>query len=109
MNSVPTERDWDVANTIIKQIKATDFWFLARIGYNSPSYTKNSLTFKVRGAKVGYANVKITLNSMDTYDVEVFKVRRSKLDIKITTVYESSEGVYFDGLVQVLKYAVDGN
>jgi hypothetical protein len=94
--------DEQVAKTIISQIKSIDFWFLASIGYNSPSFYKNSLSFKVNGSKVGHAWVKITLNSMDTYDIEVFKIRKFKaIDLG------KSEGVYSDMLVDVLKNLVE--
>lgn len=102
-----TETSKNIAQTIIDQIKATDFWFLARVGYNSPSFLNNTLHFKVNGSKVGYAYVSITLNSMDTYDIQVFKIRRAKFDIK-KTILGTSEGIYSDGLVQALNYLVEG-
>lgn len=92
-----------VARTIISQIKEADYWFLARIGYNSPSFGKNSVSFKVNGSKVGHAWVKITLNSLDTYDIEVFKIRKFKL-----VELGSANGIYCDMLVNSLKDLVEG-
>lgn len=97
----------EIANNIIKQIKSLDFWFLASIGYNSPAVVENGVVFKVRGSKVGYAYVKITLNAMDTYTVEVFKVRRVKWEIKHTELAKV-EGLYWESLVDVLKSSVEG-
>lgn len=97
----------EVAQTILSQIKALDYWFLARIGFNSASYSNNSLNFKVNGSKVGRADVKITLNSMDTYDITVSKTRKSGFTY-VTKELGKSEDIYCDGLVDSLNYLVEG-
>lgn len=97
----------EIANEIIRQIKAIQYFFLASIGFNSPAAVENGVTFKVNGRKVGYAYVEIKLNAMDTYDVRVFKVRRVKFDIKVTELGKSQD-VYSDNLVSVLSSLVDG-
>ncbi len=98
----------EVARTILAQINASGYWTRARWGYNSPSYTENSLSFKVNGAKVGHAWVKITLTPMDVYTVEVFKVRRIKSAPYVKrTELAMIENVYFDMLVSVVTSAID--
>lgn len=102
-----TTANIEIANEILKQIRAMDFWFLAAIGYNSPIAIENGVRFKVNGAKVGYAYVEIKLNGLDLYDVRVFRVRRVKFDIKVTELGNAKD-IYFDNLIEILSRLVDG-
>lgn len=94
-----------IANEIIKQLKAFDFWALARWGakdYRSMSDNgdrRGGLQFKCSGSKVvrgGYASIE--LMPSDTYTVKVVKIIGEKM-----TVLGECQGVYFDGLVEVLE------
>lgn len=106
-NTMIQKTDLTVAKTILAQINATDYWARARWGYNSPVASNDSLTFKVNGAKVGHAYVKVTLTPLDVYKVTVFKIRRCKFEIK-NTVLGEMDGIYFDSLVRVITSLIDG-
>ncbi len=97
----------EIANTILAQIKTLSPMALISWGYQAGSYSDNSITFKVKGRKSGFAWVNITLSGDDTYKVKVFKVRRVKWEIRETVVLEQS-GIYFDSLVSVLDGAIEG-
>lgn len=107
-NTMIQKTDPTVAKTILAQINASDYWARARWGYNSPVYSNDSLSFKVNGAKVGHAWVKVTLTPSDAYTVEVYKFRKVKWDFK-KTEFAKIEDVYFDSLVRVITSAIDGN
>lgn len=70
--------------------------FIAMTGANSFVKDKNSIAFKVPKAMNGINFVKITLNEMDTYDMEFGSIRAGKRKtIKIV------EGIYNDQLQEI--------
>lgn len=87
-NPVPME--------IYKQIGRKAFLMLG--AKNIVSHSKeNALSFRIRGSnKVNY--IKITLNSMDTYDVEYGKIRGDKYH-----VVAEDKGIYDDMLLKSIE------
>jgi len=87
--------DPTVANTILAQLGGNRFRVMT--GAKGFVYSDNTLNFRLPGGggfcKDGINAVRVTLNSMDLYDVTYSKVRGSK----IVTVAES-EGLYADML-----------
>lgn len=91
-----------VAKTIFTQINSIDPQARARWGYNSPSCDSSSLTFKVKGSKVGYAYLKISLDPSDTYTIETFKVRKNQ-----KKPLQKIDGIYANDLVDTIDGMVD--
>jgi len=87
-NPVPME--------IYKQIGRKAFFMLG--AKNIVSHSKeNALSFRIRGSnKVNY--IKVTLNSMDTYDVEYGKIRGDKYH-----VVAEDKGIYDDMLLKSIQ------
>lgn len=89
------ETDKTVAITILNQLGGNKF--RAMTGAKDFYATNNSMGFRLPGGggfcKNGVNYVKITLNSMDTYDVEFKRIRGHK----ITDVAEHA-GIYNDML-----------
>lgn len=102
-----SQNDPSVAKEILNQIKSLSPWALMSWGYSQDTYSNNSISFKVNGKKVGHAYVKISLNFMDTYDIEVFKFRKSGFDM-VKKELGKSEGIYCDQLVEVLDRHIEG-
>jgi hypothetical protein len=85
--------DTTVANEIVRQIGGMGR-ISAMIAAHNFQATDNSVTFKFKGSRK--ANIiKITLNSMDLYDLEFIKYSPSKYTL--TTVKEEN-GIYNDML-----------
>ena len=87
--------DMTVAKTILRQLGGNKF--RAMTGAKNFVGTDNSLSFRLPGGggfcKNGINSVRITLNSMDLYDVVYMRIWGSK----VKTVEEVS-GLYFDSL-----------
>ena len=92
--SVDIDAEMSVATTIRDQIGHKALYML---GAQNIGGTENSLSFKIRGTNK-VSHIKITLNSMDTYDVEFFKIRGSK----ISTV-NKVDGIYADQLLEIIE------
>lgn len=67
--------------------------FIAMTGAKNFVKTENSLSFRITNAKNSINYVKITLNSMDTYDMEFGRINKSGYK-----VISSAEGIYNDQL-----------
>ena len=87
-----------VAQTILNQLGGYSR-LNAMVGLKNVIARDNGLSFKikVRGTKANY--VKITLNSLDLYDLEIGKVIGAK---KYTVKYTSSN-IYFDMLKPIIE------
>jgi len=85
----------ETARTILEQLGGNKF--RAMTGANRFAGTENSLSFRLPGSggfcRDGINAVRVTLNSLDLYDVIYFKIRGTKMK----TVSESS-GLYADML-----------
>jgi hypothetical protein len=99
--------DLTVAKTILAQIRALDPMALGAWGFRDAMGDANSVTFRVNGARSGHAYVKVTLEPDDTYTVDVFRIRRVKLDIRRIEI-GLKEGVYDDMLVSIIDNLVEG-
>ena len=66
----------EVAQTILAQLGGKKF--IVMTGSRNFVYSKNTLTFKVPAniTKGKGQSVRITLNGMDLYDLELFKIRK---------------------------------
>lgn len=80
-----------VAETILKQLGGNQF--IAMTGSSNFGATDNSLQMKLTRNKLSASHLIITLNSMDTYDLEFFSIRKFEKKSK-----KSIEGVYSDQL-----------
>ena len=87
--------DLTVAETILQQLGGRRFTVMT--GASNIAGSEDSLSFRLPGGggfcKDGINVVRITLNSMDLYDVVYMRVRGSK----VTTVEEVND-LYFDSL-----------
>jgi len=82
-----------VANEIVRQLGGSGR-LGAMIAASQYVYTDNSLQFKFKGSKKSNM-IKITLNSMDLYDVEFIKYSPSKYTCKTV---KAENGIYNDML-----------
>jgi len=85
-----------IAETILQQLGGYNKLNMM-IGLKDVFTIENGLSFKIkmRGSKVNY--VKITLNSLDLYDIELGKLRAGKYK-----VIKESNGVYSDMLKPII-------
>ncbi|MED3563795.1 hypothetical protein [Bacillus xiapuensis] len=92
-----------IAQTIIYQIIEQDLNALPAWGVNEVVDLHNGVQFDIRtplypeGVKV-----KIILNWMDTYDIEVIKVTGTKAE-----TLKTANDVYFDMLIEVLDKLIE--
>ena len=82
----------DTATIIFQQLGGNKI--IAMTGATHFAKDEYSLRFKFKGSQKSNC-VKITLNSMDLYDVEYFKIRGANFK-KVT----ESKGIYYDMLVK---------
>lgn len=104
------EYDFNVANTILSQIGR-----MAKMSIRLQSPMagredgKSYVQFVVKPAgKRGPFKFRIALNSMDTYDVTLYRLKNTKMGIEVLTLKEASglNGIYADNLDFVLDYWV---
>ncbi len=113
----------ELAQTIINQIKATDFWALGSWGSSNylalPENDKNygGLRFEVRNCRTfkGKAFVRVELDFNDTYTVKLYKIKNLTAKLKrelwakpefdpkdMEVVIGEHKDVYNDQLVQII-------
>lgn len=85
-----------VANTILQQLGGSGR-ISAMLGTKNFVGDENSLMFDFKMCKKA-KKVRITLNSMDTYDIEFYKIRKFE-----HTVTGDFKGVYCDELKNVFE------
>lgn len=102
MNTAPaTETNLDVANTIIAQLGKSAGRLAMMLGAHSFLGGPDSVQFKWRAPSTNKANcVRIVLDASDTYTVEFFSIRGTKVTTK-----GSSEGVYAEDLRSIFESA----
>jgi len=95
-----------VATTILQQIKAADFWCLARCGYRQPQAESpngthcGQLTFRVTITSNSTKHyITVALMPNDTYTVERIKIKRGTYE---RIVEGSHDNVYCDQLVDII-------
>ena len=86
-----------VAETILEQLGGNQFRMMT--GAKHLAGDENSLSMRIGRNSSNSNYLKITLNSMDTYDVKFSKLTR-KFEEKSITEYN---GVYNDSLVEVFE------
>lgn len=87
-----------IAKEIVKQLRATNKWAMASWGANQLIALDDGLQFKAKGSKLKVGGrVQIRLNSLDLYDVRVFRVSGTKI-----TEVANAESLYADALVDIL-------
>ena len=89
-----------VATTILNQLGGNQF--IAMTGAHHLAGTKNSLHFSFKGCKKTN-KCKITLNGIDLYDVEFFKLNMKAVDP--CPVVDSFDNIYFDQLQAIFEKA----
>lgn len=72
--------------------------FVAMTGAKNFGYFQNSMSFKLPRAKNGIKFVRITLNSMDLYDIEFIKARGYNISI-----VANIKDVYNEDLKEVVE------
>ena len=82
-----------IANTILKQLGGNRF--IAMTGSKNFIAGKNSLSMKLTRNQTGANYLRITLNSMDLYDMEFISMRGGNMKTKV-----ESKGLYNDMLVR---------
>lgn len=85
----------EIAKEILRQLGGNKFVVMTGAKYFTAD--KNALCFAFMRSN-GVNRVKITLNAMDTYDLEFGYVRGANM-----TVVKTCEGVYNDGLVETFE------
>ena len=85
-----------VAIEIFKQLGGNRF--KAMTGAKNFSCTDNSFVYQIPMKKDRISHIKITLNCMDTYDIEFISIWGSKLK-----VISKVEGVYNDMLQEIVS------
>ncbi len=89
-----------VAKTIIEQMGG--FGKLrAMIGFHTAVGSDTAVTFMFRGCRTAN-KCRVTLNVLDLYDMEIYKLSRNGLDIK--EVYAETN-LYFDMLIPQFEQA----
>jgi len=89
----------EIAKEILNQLRVLGGYKVMSWGaHNFTAYQNNSLLFKVNGRHFKGV-VKITLNSMDLYDIEFYK--------KVGVITKTIEGIYFDDMVDVIDRYVE--
>ena len=89
----------EIAKEILNQLRVLGGYKVMSWGAHNWTGTKDALLFKVNGHHFKGV-VKITLNSMDLYDIEFFKGNT-------TEVVKKFEGIYFDDMVDVIDKYVE--
>jgi len=91
-------QDQDIARTILSQLGGNKF--VAMTGAKSFGNTGNGLSFRLPGSrgftKNGINYVKITLNDLDTYNMEFGRIRGTNYK-----VIDTQNNIYFDMLTDV--------
>ncbi len=91
-------QNMQIATTIRDQLYGIDAHAMMCLGVNKFVVVENGLQFCASGTKIlRGGRVQITLNGLDLYDIEVFRVRKGQKNI-VKTVND----IYFDNLTEVL-------
>ena len=91
-----TEGGAQIAKTILQQLGGNKF--IAMTGAKNLGHTNKGLQMKIGRNSKGITHVKVTLTSMDTYEVEFIKVRGTNIK-----VVKKVKGVYADQLGEIFK------
>jgi hypothetical protein len=86
-----------IAETILSQIKATNFWALGSWGAREFLVVGTGIQFRVSGSRLR-GKIRIMLDPLDTYTVTSYRMRDH--DAKIVNQFS---GVYCDQLVSILN------
>lgn len=89
------DRDIEIANTILSQLGGANR-LKVMTGANNFIAHKNGVSFRIKNPKANY--ISITLNEMDTYDVEIGRVRGDSFK-----VIKEGKGIYFDMLKKFIE------
>lgn len=93
-----------IANTIIQQIKATDFWSLGAWGAQKYVALPDGVRFKIRTPRVrsgGYVEIRLD-EGLDLYNVRVIRVHGTTI-----TELDSATGIYCDQLVEIIDGMIE--
>ena len=94
-DNMTNEEAKTIAGTILKQLGGNKF--IAMTGAHSFSYDKNgTMVLKFKGSKT-FNGLRISLNSIDTYDMTFIKIRNLKFSKK------EISGVYNDQLQSIFE------
>ncbi|MED4285065.1 hypothetical protein P4679_24405 [Priestia megaterium] len=107
MNNTLENNDLEIAKEIRKQIMQLNFWALASWGATSVSehyrVVENGLAFKISTPRYQRGTwVKVVLNAMDTYNIEV--VRTIGTERKILS---NLDDIYAEQLVEAVDSLIE--
>jgi len=98
-----------VAQTILDQLGGSKF--IAMTGSKHFTSDGNTLNMRLAGNRSGANHLKITLNGLDTYDMEKVKIDTANKAVNYTpdklTVVKTLNGVYFDQLQEIFTGVTD--
>ena len=97
MQSVSKESAQQIAVTILNQLGGYTR-LNAMVGLKDVMSTGSGLSFKIKFAGAAANYVKITLNGLDLYNIEIGKIR----GLKYSVVYECSD-LYADQLKSIIE------
>ncbi len=94
-----------IAKTILNQIYVQDKDALLAWGASEFVALHDGVQFKIRTPLYQRGvRVKIILNSMDTYDIEVFRITNGRVN-----TLKTSNDIYFDMLIEILDDLIEGD
>ncbi|QJX80231.1 hypothetical protein [Priestia megaterium] len=107
MNNTLENNNLKIANEIRKQIMHLDFWALAGWGATDVSEhyraVENGLAFKISTPRYQRgAWVKVVLNAMDTYNIEVLRIIGTEKKI-----LGNLDDIYAEQLVEVIDSLIE--
>jgi hypothetical protein len=94
-----------IAQTILRQIKAADFWCLGACGardyvaLDRTDKRRGGIMFRVTIQPRKFHKIVVTYTAMDDYDVELVLIDRKTYTHKVE---KSASGVYADNLAAVV-------
>ena len=92
----------EIANTILSQLGGARRLNIMTGAYNFVD-VGGGLSFRLKNPRANY--VKIKLNPMDLYDIEVGRIRGSRIRGTTYKVIDSADGIYFDQLKPFIEKA----
>ena len=96
INKLTSEESAKIGTTIMHQIGHGALFMIGAKNYVCDNYT---LIFQIRGNSKGVNYIKITLNAMDTYDIQYLNRRfHSKILEYKETIKSEDNGIYNDML-----------
>ena len=95
----------EISGTILKQLGGNKF--IAMTGAKNFYYDKYTTTFKIGRNSKSVNTVRITLNAMDTYDVDFMRVSFGTKQGYREKIISSHKGIYAEDLREVFESSTE--